>query len=100
MPEDLRHGGRVGNQDLVVRIEPALIALGLEDADDPEVDALYIRLIEGEYECRTLRLIEEISLNIGPGERLVGIEILDVKEVLGSGQLPNLVVENLPLARI
>ncbi|HHT9144835.1 MAG: DUF2283 domain-containing protein [Candidatus Brocadiaceae bacterium] len=25
---------------------------------DPEVDALYIRLIEGEYECRTLRLHE------------------------------------------
>lgn len=67
---------------------------------DPEVDALYIRLIEGEYECRTLRLNEEIALNIGPGEKLVGIEILDAKEVLGSGQLPNLVVENLPLARI
>ncbi|HHT9145435.1 MAG: DUF2283 domain-containing protein [Planctomycetes bacterium] len=67
---------------------------------DPEVDALYIRLIEGEYECRTLRLNEEIALNIGPGEKLVGIEILDAKEVLGSGKLPNLVVENLPLARV
>jgi len=67
---------------------------------DPEVDALYIRLIEGEYECRTLRLNEEIALNIGPGEKLVGIEILDAKEVLGSGKLPNLVVENLPLAKI
>ena len=67
---------------------------------DSEVDALYIRLIEGEYECRTLRLNEEIALNIGPGEKLVGIEILDAKEVLGSGKLPNLVVENLPLAKI
>ena len=67
---------------------------------DPEVDALYIRLIEGEYECRTLRLNEEIALNIGPGEKLVGIEILDAKEVLGSGTLSNLVVENLPLARV
>lgn len=67
---------------------------------DPEVDALYIRLIEGKYECRTLRLNEEIALNIGPGEKLVGIEILDAKEVLGSGKLPNLVVENLPLARV
>jgi len=67
---------------------------------DPEVDALYIRLIEGEYECRTLRLNEEIALNIGPGEKLVGIEILDAKEVLGSGKLPNLVVENLPLAKV
>lgn len=67
---------------------------------DPEVDALYIRLIEGKYECRTLRLNEEIALNIGPGEKLVGIEVLDAKEVLGSGQLPSLVVENLPLTRV
>ena len=67
---------------------------------DPEVDALCIRLIEGEYECRTLRLNEEIALNIGPGEKLVGIEILDAKEVLGSGKLPNLVIENLPLASV
>jgi len=67
---------------------------------NPEVDALYIRLVEGKYECRTLRLNEEIALNIGPDEKLVGIEILDAKKVLGSGQLPNLVVENLPLARV
>lgn len=41
---------------------------------DPEADALYIRLIEREYECRTLRLNEEIALNIGPGEKLVGVD--------------------------
>jgi len=64
---------------------------------DPETDALYIRLLEGQHECRTLRLNEEIALNIGEGEKLVGIEILDAKEVLGSGQLPSVVVENLPL---
>jgi len=67
---------------------------------DPEIDALYIRLIEGKYECRTLRLNEEIALNIGPDEKLVGIEILDAKEVLGAGKLPKLVVENLPLASV
>jgi uncharacterized protein YuzE len=53
---------------------------------DPEVDAVYIRLVEGEHECRTLQLNDEIALNIGPGEVLVGIEILDAKEVLGKGQ--------------
>lgn len=47
---------------------------------DPEVDALYIRLVEGPYECRTVRLNEEIALNIGPGETLVGIEILDARD--------------------
>jgi uncharacterized protein YuzE len=65
---------------------------------DPEVDALYIRLVEGEVECRTLRLNEEIALNIGPGESLVGIEILDAKQVLGKGKLPEVVLENLTLA--
>jgi uncharacterized protein YuzE len=41
---------------------------------DPEVGALYIRLLEGEHQCRTLRLTDEVSLNIGEGEALVGIE--------------------------
>ena len=65
---------------------------------DPEIDALYIRLIEGDQECRTLRLNDEIALNIGPGETLVGIEILDAKEVVGKGELPQVVLENLGLA--
>jgi len=65
---------------------------------DPEIDALYIRLVEGDCECRTLRLNEEIALNLGPGETLVGIEILDAKEVLGKGELPTVVLENLTLA--
>jgi uncharacterized protein YuzE len=67
---------------------------------DPEIDALYIRLMEGEYECRTVRLNEEVALNIGPGEKLVGIEILDAKEVLGQGKLPPVILENIPLAPV
>lgn len=63
---------------------------------DAEVDALYIRLLEGPHQCRTLRLTDEIALDIGKGEVLVGVEILDVKQVLGSGQLPSLVLENVP----
>lgn len=62
---------------------------------DPEIDALYIRLIEGKHECRTVRLNEEIALNIGEGEKLVGVEILDAKEVLGSGQVPAVVLEGI-----
>lgn len=65
---------------------------------DSEVDALYIRLVEGEHECRTLRLNDEIALNIGVGEMLVGIEILDAREVLGKGELPQVVLENIRLA--
>jgi uncharacterized protein YuzE len=63
---------------------------------DAEVDALYIHLLEGEYQCRTLRLTYEVSLNIGPGEELVGVEILDAKKVLGNGALPTVVLENVP----
>jgi uncharacterized protein YuzE len=63
---------------------------------DSAVDALYIRLLEGKHECRTLRLSDTVALNIGEGEVLVGIEVLDAKDVLGSGALPRLVIENLP----
>jgi uncharacterized protein YuzE len=62
---------------------------------DSEIDALYIRLIEGKHECRTVRLNEEIALNIGKGEKLVGIEILDAKQVLGAGKLPAVVLEGI-----
>jgi uncharacterized protein YuzE len=62
---------------------------------DSEVDALYIRLLEGEHQCRTLRLSDEVSLNLGEGELLVGIEILDAKQVLGRGSVPSVVLENL-----
>lgn len=65
---------------------------------DPEIDALYIRLIEGKQECRTVRLNEEIALNIGPNETLVGIEVLDAKHVVGHGELPQIVLENVPVA--
>lgn len=64
---------------------------------DSEVDALYIRLIEGQHECRTVRLNDEVALNIGADEKLVGIEILDAKAVLAAGKVPELCVENLAL---
>ena len=66
---------------------------------DVETDALYIRLVEGKHECRTVRLNDEIALNIGTGEKLIGIEILDAKEILGNGQLPQVVLENISLAK-
>lgn len=65
---------------------------------DPEVDAAYIRLVEGPHECRTVRLNDQVALNIGPDETLVGIEILDAKQVLGGGQLPAVILENWPMA--
>ena len=49
----------------------------------PEIDALYIQLREGKHECRSVRLSEEVALNIGAGEKLVGIEILDADQKIG-----------------
>jgi len=65
---------------------------------DAEIDALYIRLLEGRHECRSVRLSDEVALNIGAGEKLVGIEILDAREVLGSGKIPAVVLEGLECA--
>ena len=62
---------------------------------DAEVDALYIRLAQGKHECRTVRLNEEVALNIGEGEELVGIEILDAREVLGFDKVPAIMLEGL-----
>ena len=67
---------------------------------DPEIDALYIRLLEGKHECRCVRLSNEVALNIGTDEKLVGIEILDAREVLGSGAIPAVTLEGLESATI
>ena len=67
---------------------------------DEEVDALYIRLVEGKHECRNLQLTEDVALNIGAEEMLVGIEVLNAKELLGSGNVPEVVLENLPFSQV
>ncbi len=63
---------------------------------DPKVDALYIKFLEGKFECRNVHLTDDVTLNLGPNNELVGIEVLDAKEALGKGQLPQIVMENIP----
>jgi uncharacterized protein YuzE len=65
-----------------------------------ETDSVYIRLLEGKYECRTLRLNEDVALNIGPNEALVGIEILDVQQMFGEKGIPSVFLENIKIAQI
>ena len=62
---------------------------------DKEVDALYIRLLDGDFQCRSVRLSDTIALNMGPSEELVGIEILDAKETLHIKSVPEIDVENI-----
>lgn len=57
-------------------------------AYDREADALYIRLLEGEYECRAVRLTDDIALDFAPGDRLVGIEVLGASRLFDRPDAP------------
>jgi uncharacterized protein YuzE len=62
---------------------------------DPSVDALYIRFVEGPVECEVIRLNDWVSINIGPYEQVVGIEVLDASEVLSGIKEKKVELENL-----
>lgn len=47
---------------------------------DREADA-YIQFLEGQFQCRPVRVTDDISLDFTTGEKLVGLE------VLGAGHL-------------
>ena len=44
---------------------------------------------------RTARLSEEVALNIGEGEKLAGIGILDTKSILGPAKIPAVTLEGI-----
>ena len=67
----------------------------MEISYDEQVDALYIRLLDGAHQCRTLRFSTTVALDIGPNEQLVGIEVLDAKETLRLGAEPVVGLRNL-----
>ncbi|MBU6400063.1 MAG: DUF2283 domain-containing protein [Verrucomicrobia bacterium] len=50
---------------------------------DAEVDAAYIYLTEQRGEVTTVKANENVYLDYGAADELVGIEILDASEVLG-----------------
>ena len=65
---------------------------------DPTVDALYIRFIDGPAECEVIRLNDQVSINIGPHEKVVGIEVLDASDVLSGIKEKKVELENLATA--
>jgi uncharacterized protein YuzE len=65
---------------------------------DPSVDALYIRFVEGKVECEVIRLNDRVAVNIGPGEQVIGIEVLDASEVLDGLREGKVQLENLTAA--
>jgi uncharacterized protein YuzE len=62
---------------------------------DKEADALYIRLLEGEYECRVVRLTDDISLDFAAGEKLVGIEVLAASRLFKKKDAPIIELKDL-----
>lgn len=65
---------------------------------DPRVDALYIRLVDEPMECEVIRLNEQVAVNIGPNERVVGIEILDASRLWGGVKEGKVKLENVTAA--
>jgi uncharacterized protein YuzE len=63
---------------------------------DPEVDAAYISFKKGPVQVTTVRLTEDIAIDFGPNEEIVGIEILDASEHLQLNRKePRIELENL-----
>ena len=62
---------------------------------DRQADALYIRLLVGEHQCRVVRLTDDIALDFAPGERLVGIEVLGASRLFKTPENPEVELRNL-----
>lgn len=62
---------------------------------DKDADALYIRLLEGEFQCRTVRLTDDIAVDFALGEKLIGIEILGASLLFKEPDIPEIDIKNL-----
>ena len=65
---------------------------------DPTVDALTIRLLEERVECEVIRLNDRVAVDIGPGERVVAIEVLDASELIPGLKERGISLENVAVA--
>jgi len=64
-------------------------------AYDERADALYIRLLEGQHQCRLVRLTDDIALGFAVGEKLVGIEILGASRLFEKPDTPTVELQDL-----
>jgi uncharacterized protein YuzE len=55
---------------------------------DRDADALYIKLLEGDFQCRTVRVTNDIALDFAAGEQLVGIEVLGASHLFKNPEAP------------
>jgi uncharacterized protein YuzE len=69
---------------------------------DPEVDAAYIYFKKGKGQVTTIRLSEDIAIDLGPNEEIQGIEILRAAKHLGpaiAGRKLKVELENVDTVR-
>jgi len=62
---------------------------------DKDADTLYIQLLKGDFQCRVVRLTDDIALDFASGERLVGIEILDARRLFKNPEAPEIELNHL-----
>jgi uncharacterized protein YuzE len=63
---------------------------------DPEVDAAYISFKDNHVQVTIMRVTEDIAIDFGLHEEIVGIEILDASEHLNiKREKPTVELENL-----
>jgi uncharacterized protein YuzE len=62
---------------------------------DKEADALYIRLLEGDFQCRSVRVTDDIALDFGAGEKIVGIEVLGASHLFKNPEAPQVELRHL-----
>ncbi|MDI3466340.1 MAG: hypothetical protein OJF50_005161 [Nitrospira sp.] len=56
---------------------------------------MYIRLQEGNFQCRNVRLTDEIALDFAAGEKLVGIELLGASRLFEKPENPVIELKDL-----
>jgi uncharacterized protein YuzE len=68
---------------------------------DSQVDAAYISFKKGPTQVTTIRVTEDLAIDLGPHEKIVGIEILDASKHLDiSKEDPLIELENLKVMSI
>jgi uncharacterized protein YuzE len=66
---------------------------------DPKVDAAYISFNENVEQVTTIRVTEDIAIDFGPHEEIVGIEVLDASKHLNlKKETPKIELENIVAA--
>lgn len=61
---------------------------------DKDADALHIRLVDGEHNCRSVHISDDIAVDF-EGDRAVGIEVHGASRLLGNAVTPTLALEHI-----